>query len=139
MTYARKGRERGEARWSARLTEADVLDIRARYGRGECLKALHVLYPQCSKPNLHHIVHGRRWKYLLDAPALDDAAMTQSDTIGEGAFARASMQADQLGMLTELNRVKALFQLRAVMAAMGLPNPPGPHSGASGVGQGDAS
>lgn len=58
--------ERGEARWSAKLTEADVFEIRRLYADGTSLKALHQAYPQCNKSNLHHIVNGRRWRYLLD-------------------------------------------------------------------------
>lgn len=58
--------ERGEARWSAVLTENDVLAIRSLYDDGVKLKDLHKRFgDRCSKPNLHHIVHGRRWKYLL--------------------------------------------------------------------------
>jgi hypothetical protein len=59
--------EKGEARHSAKLTELDVLDIRRLHGEGTALRELVKLYPQCSKPNLHHIIHGRRWRYLLPA------------------------------------------------------------------------
>lgn len=65
--------ERGEARWSARLTEAEVLEIRARHADGEPLRDLHARFPQCSKPNLHHIVTGKRWKYLLERPTTEQA------------------------------------------------------------------
>jgi hypothetical protein len=57
--------ERGERRHSAKLTEADVLEIRRRHGDGRRLVDLARDFPQCSKVNLHHIIHGRSWKYLL--------------------------------------------------------------------------
>ena len=62
------GHQRGEARHSARLTESQVLEIRARHAAGELLIDLHRAFPQCSKPNLHHIVTGKRWRYLLSTP-----------------------------------------------------------------------
>ena len=58
--------ERGEARHTAKLTETDVLDIRRRYHDGAPLKEPAKLYPQCSKVNLHHIVHNRRWAWLKE-------------------------------------------------------------------------
>lgn len=57
----------GEARPSARLTEADVLAIRAQHLEGKALAEIAAAFPQCSKPNIHHIINGRRWKYLLPA------------------------------------------------------------------------
>lgn len=56
---------RGESHGCHRLTEAQVIEIRARHSDGETLAALHDAFPQCSKPNLHHIVTGKRWRYLL--------------------------------------------------------------------------
>jgi hypothetical protein len=65
----RGGFTKGEARPRAVLKEADVIEIRRRYAEGETLKALHADYAgKCSKVNLHHIVHGRRWAYLLPTP-----------------------------------------------------------------------
>jgi hypothetical protein len=57
--------QRGESRPSARLTEAQVIAIRAEHGAGATLKTLSEHYPQCSKVNLHHIITGKRWRYLL--------------------------------------------------------------------------
>lgn len=57
--------QRGEAHPSARLTEEQVIAIRAERGAGASLKALSERYPQCSKVNLHHIITGKRWRYLL--------------------------------------------------------------------------
>ena len=57
---------RGESHWTAKLTEADVRAIRAEYAAGARVVDLAKSYP-CSKVNVHHIVHGRRWKHLLPA------------------------------------------------------------------------
>lgn len=59
MTYPR-----GEDTHSAKLTERDVVTIRQLYANGTKLRELARLYPQCTKPNLHHIVNQRRWKFL---------------------------------------------------------------------------
>jgi len=55
---------RGETHSSAKLTEAQVREILTAYADGEQLASLHRRFPQCSKPNLHHIVNGRRWAFL---------------------------------------------------------------------------
>jgi hypothetical protein len=56
---------RGVAHHGAKLTEAQVIEIRGRHAAGEALKSLHVAFPQCSKVNLHHIVTGKIWAHLL--------------------------------------------------------------------------
>lgn len=61
--------QRGEARPHARLKDADVLEIRRRHAAGDRLRDLAAAYPQVSKVNLHHIVHGRRWRHLLGVSA----------------------------------------------------------------------
>lgn len=57
--------ECGSDRWSAKLTEAEVVEIRSLYKDGMKLKDLAKRFPKVSKPNLHHIVHNRRWRHLL--------------------------------------------------------------------------
>lgn len=58
---------RGEHRPTSVLTETDVLEIRYRHQvKGEQLRAIWLDYKaKCSKVNVHHIIKGRRWKYLL--------------------------------------------------------------------------
>jgi hypothetical protein len=69
------GYQKGEAHHSSVLTEADVLRIRSLHADGISLKQLSAEYPQCSKPNLHHIINGRRWKYLsIASPSSDRKA-----------------------------------------------------------------
>ncbi len=60
---------RGTAHHAAKLTEAQVIEIRSRHAAGEALKSLHVAFPQCSKVNLHHIVTGKIWAHLLKVAA----------------------------------------------------------------------
>lgn len=55
--------ERGEKRWSAKLTEADVRVIRER-AKTEKLKTIAADYPQVSKVSVHYVIAGKRWKYL---------------------------------------------------------------------------
>lgn len=53
----------------SKLKEADVIEIRRRHADGVKLKDLAAAYPRVSKPNLHHIINGRRWRYLLGKEA----------------------------------------------------------------------
>lgn len=62
-------RPRGPECHSARLSEADVIEMRMLAASGVKLADLAAAYPQCSKPNIHHIINGRRWQYLLPATA----------------------------------------------------------------------
>lgn len=66
QAHSAEGRHRrGETHGCHRLTEAQVMEMRARASDGETLAELHRAFPQCSKPNIHHIINGRRWRYLL--------------------------------------------------------------------------
>jgi Mor family transcriptional regulator len=58
--------QQGEDRWSAKLTEKQVLEIRARYAAGERIVAIARDY-DCSMPNIHHIVKRNKWKHLPPA------------------------------------------------------------------------
>ena len=58
--------QRGPTHTSAKLTEADVLEIRRLWKVNTTLADLARQYPQCSKANIHNIVHGRKWQYLLE-------------------------------------------------------------------------
>lgn len=58
--------QRGEARPTSKLKVPDVIEMRRMHAAGARLHDIHFKFAdKCSKPNVHHIVTGKRWKYLL--------------------------------------------------------------------------
>jgi len=55
---------RGETNGHCKLSEAAVVEIRERYGRGESLSGLAGEF-HVGAANIHAIVNGRSWKHLL--------------------------------------------------------------------------
>ena len=49
----------------AKLTEADVLEIRKRWSAGATRKELYEAYPQVSQVSIRDIINGKTWKHLL--------------------------------------------------------------------------
>jgi hypothetical protein len=76
MDMVRKGRHRppsfpGEKNGSAKLTEADVLDIRARVLRGETQQAVADRHG-ISRGQIYNIMSGRSWFSLPWAAAMKE-------------------------------------------------------------------
>lgn len=59
-----KGRDsRGEGRWSAKLTESDVLEIRQLAANGLSHEELATLYP-VERRSISKVIRGERWKHI---------------------------------------------------------------------------
>lgn len=56
--------ERGEKRWSAKLTETKVRSIIERTRAGERLRDIAPDFPEVSKVAIHLVMTGKKWRHV---------------------------------------------------------------------------